>query len=112
MRASSSTTQGWQRGSDHATGTTRRGELLAPLLLPDDDRDDLGSAEAVVADAGGVTGLDQLGQRALRGQGVARLAEQPEGALQNRKQLVGVGLTHGAHQIRGGGRYPGAVPEF
>src|SRR5829696_634068 len=73
--ASSLTIQGWQSGSDHAAGAPRRGELVAPVLRPDDNGDDLGPAEAVVADAGGVTGLDQLAQRPLRPQCVARTAE-------------------------------------
>src|SRR5882762_651861 len=109
--ASSSTTQGWQSGSDHPAGTTRGGELLAPLLLAYHDGDDLGPAEAVVADTRGVTALDQVGQRALRRKRVARMAELLEGALQDGQQLVGVRLAHGAHQIRRGGRDPGAVAE-
>src|SRR4029078_4235145 len=110
-RGSSSTTQGWQSGSDHPARATRGGELLAPVLRADDDGDDLGPAEAVVADAGGGTGLDQMRQRVLRGQRVARVAEQGKRALEDGQQLVGVGLAHGSHQIGGRGRQPGDVAE-
>ena len=68
---SSSTTQAWQRGSDHPARAPGRGEFVAPALRADDGGDDLRPAEAVVADACGVAGLDEFGDRPVVGQLVA-----------------------------------------
>ena len=58
---SSWTTQAWQSGSDHPAGATGGSQFVAPVLGADEHGDDLRPRETVVAGAGGVPGLDKLG---------------------------------------------------
>ena len=82
------------------------------LLSADDDGDDLGPAETVVADPGGMTGLDEFGHRLVGGQSLSGVVEQVAApASSTGSSCVGVGLAHRPHQVGCGRRDAGAVAE-
>ena len=63
---SSSTTQDWQSGSDHAAGAAGGGQFVAPAVRADRRSSTISRpAEAVVAHPCGVAGLDEFGDRAV-----------------------------------------------
>ncbi|COY73985.1 Uncharacterised protein [Mycobacterium tuberculosis] len=71
--------------------------MLAPFVRANNDGDDVGAREAVIACACGVARVGEVGYRTVGLQRITRTAQQVDDPVRGRRQLAGVSFTHCPH---------------